>query len=210
MRRRSHHEEVASVAGSGGDLIAFHILYVRRFETPGADPHQAKPDSRLIGLWRWEDGEVNYFHVGRAGGKLPVSALRVISVDHTLDGELRQSELLALPATIDNKTFVSIAECEPSQLKLLVENGWTDDSLSAYWILQYQITGDVLTLQFTNSETWKQAVETGKIKGTIEKNQHGATRIRCIDTTENLAKFVAEAGDELFESKAEMRLKRVE
>jgi hypothetical protein len=115
-----------------------------------------------------------------------------------------------LPATIDNKTVVSIAKCEPSQLKLLIDNGWTDVSLSAYWILQYEIAGDVLTLQFTNTETWKQAVETGKIKGSIEKGDGGMTRVRCTDTMENLAKFVAEAGDDLFESKGEMRLKRVE
>lgn len=177
---------------------------------PVSDLHQAKPDSRLIGLWRPQDGQASYFHVGRAGGKLPRSALRVIIIDRTLDKELRQSELIAFPATLNNKTVVSIAECDPSQLKTMVENGWSDDSLSAYWILQYEIADDVLTLQFTNTETWKQAVETGKIKGSIEKDDGGMTRVRCTDTTENLAKFAAEAGDDLFESKREMRLKRVE
>lgn len=177
---------------------------------PVSDPHQAKPDSRLIGLWRFHNGEFCYFHVGRAGGKLPKSALRIISVTRTSGGELWPSELLALPATIDNKTIMSIAECEPSQMKLLVENGWTDDSLSVYRILQYEIAGDVLTLKFTKNETWKRAVESGKIKGLIEPDERGLTRVRCTDTMENLAKFVAEAGDDLFESKGEMRLKRVE
>ncbi len=176
---------------------------------PVSDPHQAKPDSRLIGLWRSPYGEASYFHVGRAGGKLPKSALRIISVGLTFDGELRQSELIAFPATIDSKTFLSIAECEPSQMQLLVENGWTDDSLSAYRILQYEIAGDVLTFQFTKNETWRQAVESGKIKGLIEPDERGLTRLRCTDTMENLATFVAEAGDDLFESKGEMRLKRV-
>ena len=54
----------------------------------------------------------------------------------------------------------------------------------------------------------KRAVEAGKIKGVIEKDQDGNPRASFTDTTENLAKFVAEAGDGLFSTDM-LRLERV-
>ena len=66
----------------------------------------------------------------------------------------------------------------------------------------------VLTLQLIDQEAKKRAVEAGKIKGMTEKDKDGNPRVHFTDTTENLAKFVAEAGDGLF-SKDVLRLERV-
>ena len=59
-----------------------------------------------------------------------------------------------------------------------------------------------------DGEAKKRAVDAGKIKGVIEKDQDGNTRVHFTDTTENLAKFVADSGDSLF-SKDVLRLERV-
>jgi len=66
----------------------------------------------------------------------------------------------------------------------------------------------VLTLQWIDGDAKKRAIEAGKIKGAIEKDQDGNTRFHFTDTTENLARFVAESGDTLF-SKDALRLERV-
>ena len=70
------------------------------------------------------------------------------------------------------------------------------------------VTGNALTVQWMDGEAKKRAVEAGKIKGKIEKDQDGNARAMFTDTTENLAKFVAEAGDDLF-SKDVLKLQRV-
>ena len=54
----------------------------------------------------------------------------------------------------------------------------------------------------------RQAIEGGKIKGVIEEREHHGSRIAFTDTTEDVARFVAGAGDGLF-SKDVLRLERV-
>jgi hypothetical protein len=70
--------------------------------------------------------------------------------------------------------------------------------------LRYQVDGDKLSIWFMDANARKQAINDGKIKGVVEQNKSKFT-----DTTENLARFVAEAGDGLF-SKKPLRLERVE
>jgi hypothetical protein len=103
---------------------------------------------------------------------------------------------------------LNVSEAEPSQLKSLEEKGWTDETFNKYLILRYQITGDVLTIQLIDQEAKKRAVEAGKIKGVMEKDKDGNTRVHFTDRTENLAKFAAAAGDDLF-SKDVLRLERL-
>jgi hypothetical protein len=110
--------------------------------------------------------------------------------------------------TIGDKHYLNVSEAEPSQLKSLEEKGWTDETFNKYLILRYQITGDVLTIQLIDQEAKKRAVEAGKIKGAVEKDKDGNPRVHFTDTTENLAKFVTAAGDDLF-SKDMLRLERV-
>ena len=161
-------------------------------------------------MWRFrgDGGEMNYYHIGHGGEKLPASVMQVVFVQHMPDGKMQSGELLVFPTTIGDKTYLNVTEAKPSQLKLLEEKGWTDETFNEYLILRYQITGDVLTIQLIDQEAKKRAVEAGKIKGMSEKDQDGNTRVHFTDTTENLAKFVAEAGDDLF-SKDVLRLERV-
>jgi hypothetical protein len=188
-------------------VAAFSLLLTSCFDTknPLSDPQKSKPDDRLSGVWRFrgDSGEMNYYHIGHVGEKLPASVMQVIFVQHMTDGSVESDKLLIFPTTIGDKTYLNVAEADASQLKLLEEKGWTNEAVKSYLILRYQITGDTLTIQWIDSDAKKRAVEAGKIKGTIEKDQGHFT-----DTTENLAKFVAEAGDDLF-SKDGLRLERV-
>jgi hypothetical protein len=117
-------------------------------------------------------------------------------------------ELLLFPTTIGDKTYLNVSDGKDAQVKLLEDKGWTAETVNAYLILRYQVTGDRLTVQWMDGEAKKRAVEAGKIKGKIEKDQDGNARAMFTDTTENLAKFIAEAGDDLF-SKDVLKLERV-
>jgi len=193
-------------------VAAFSLLLTSCFDTknPLSDPQKSKADDRLAGVWRFrgDGGEMNYYHIGHAGAKLPASVMRVVSVQHLPDGTMQSGELLVFPTTIGDKAYLNVTEAKPPQLKLLEETGWIDETFNEYLLLRYQITGDVLTIQLIDQEAKKRAVEAGKIKGMSEKDQDGNTRVHFTDTTENLAKFVAEAGDTLF-SKDGLRLERV-
>lgn len=193
-------------------IAACSLLLTSCFDTrnPLSDPQKSKADERLSGAWRFrgENGEMNYYHIGHAGEKLPASVMRVFFVQHRTDGTMQSGELLIFPTSIGDKMYLNAAEANPSQLALLEEKGWTDEAINKYLILRYQITGDVLTLQLIDQEAKKRAVEAGKIKGMSEKDQDGNIRVHFTDTTENFAKFVAEAGDDLF-SKDVLRLERV-
>ncbi len=188
-------------------IAACSLLLTSCFDSkvPLSDPQKSQPDDRLVGVWRFRGGEGdwNYYHFGRAGDELPASVLQVVYVQHSQDGNIRSGELLAFPTTLDGKTYLNVAETSPEQLQRLLEKGWTDQVLHEFLIFRYQITGDALSIQWIDNELKKKAVAAGKIKGTIEEDQgHFA------DTTENLAKFVAESGDTLF-SKDVLRLERL-
>lgn len=188
-------------------VAAFSLLLTSCFDSkhPLSDPQKSTPDQRLSGAWRFrgDSGEVNYYHFGHGGENLPASVMQGIFVQHMTDGSMESGQLLIFPTTIGDKTYLNVAESTASQLTLLEEKGWTDEAIKEYLILRYQITGDTLSIQWMNGDAKKRAIEAGKIKGVIEKDQGHFT-----DTTENVAKFVAEAGDDLF-SKDGLRLERV-
>lgn len=193
-------------------VAALSLLLTSCFDTknPLSDPQKSKPDDRLGGVWRFrgDGGEIDYYHIGHVGEKLPASIMRVVNVQHMPDRTMRFGELLIFPTTIGDKTYLNVAEAEPSQLTLLEEKGWTNETFNEYLILRYQITGDTLTIQWIDSKAKKRSVEEGKIKGMSEKDRDGNTRVHFTDTTENLAKFIADGGDSLF-SKDVLRLERV-
>lgn len=188
-------------------VAACSLLLTSCFDTknPLSDPKTSKADDRLAGVWRFrgDGGEMNYYHIGHGGEKFPASVMQVVFVQHMTDGSIESDRLLIFPTTIGDKTYLNVADIDTAQLKRIEENGWTSEAANAYLILRYQITGDTLTVHWIDSEAKKRAVEAGKIKGGIEKDP-----VHFTDTTENLAKFVAEAGDSLF-SKDELRLERV-
>jgi hypothetical protein len=150
---------------------------------------------------------VSYYHFGRVGNKLPAPVMRVAGIQHKPDFTMEQfSELLVFPTTIDGNTYLNVCDGKDEQLKVLEEKGWTAETVHAYLIFKYQIKDDVLVVQGMDKDAKQRAIESGKIKGVIEKDRF--TTVRFTDSTENLAKFVADVGDELF-SESVVRLERV-
>ena len=178
--------------------------------SPLSNPEKSKPDARLAGIWRLrnDDGDVIYYHMGRPGEKLPGSMLRVVGVKHTKNGNLEQGgELLIFPTTLGTGTYLNVADGSEQQIKLLEEKGRRPELFTNFFLPKYKIEGDRLLLWFMDGDAKRQAIESGKIKGLIRKEK-STTTVRFTDTTENLARFVASAGDSLF-SKEPIRLERV-
>jgi hypothetical protein len=194
-------------------MAAFCLLFTSCVDSkvPLSDPNMSQADERLAGNWRLrnDDGSVNNYRFVRAGDKFPASVMRVAGSSRKPDGTTEQfASLLLFPTTIGEKTYLNVTEGTDPKVKLVEEKGWTAETVNIYWIYRYQVTGDVLTVQGIDGDAKKRFIEAGKIKGKIEKGQDGNTKVYFNDTTENLVKFVAEAGDDLF-SKDVVRLERV-
>lgn len=194
-------------------MAATCLLFTSCFDSkvPLSDPGKSKTDQRLAGVWRLgnDDGSVTFYHFGRVGDKLPASVMRVVGIQHKWGGTMTQlDELLVFPTTIGDKTYLNVTDGNDEQMKVLAEKGWTAETVNDYSIFRYQIMADTLTVQWMDGDGKKRAVEAGKIKGKIEKDQDGNARTHFTDTTENLAKFVAEADDDLF-SRDVLKLQRV-
>jgi hypothetical protein len=183
-------------------------------KNPLSDPAQSKPDPRLAGIWRVvnEDGDTSYCHVGRAGDKLPPSVMVAVCVTHTKDGKVEGGgQMLLFPTVLGNTPYLNVAGCSngdnASHLTKMQQEGWKPGLLESYSICKYRIDGDKLLLWLMAEAAKKQAIASGKIKGSLV----GPTKIGpsvFTDSTENVARFVAAAGDSLFE-KEPKRLERV-
>ncbi|MCY2986408.1 MAG: hypothetical protein NTY19_00830 [Planctomycetota bacterium] len=194
-------------------MAAACLLFTSCFDStvPLSDPGKSKADERLAGVWRQrsESGEVNDYRFAPAGGKFPASVMRVAGSSRKSDGTTEQIEpLLLFPTTIGDKTYLNVTDGTEPKVKLVEEQGWTDETVNTYLILRYQVTGDTLAIQWMDGDAKKRAVEAGKIKGKINKDQDGNTRVSFTDTTENLTKFITTAGNDLF-SKDVLKLERV-
>ncbi len=84
-------------------------------ENPLSDPLKAKPDKQLAGIWRRTDDSngVEYYHVGRAGGKLPPGIMRAVGVVHNKDGTINPpEEMLLFSTTIGEKHFLELCRSQ--------------------------------------------------------------------------------------------------
>lgn len=174
-------------------------------KNPLSNPKTAKPDDRLIGLWRGQ-GDKNgatYYHVGRAGEPFPASMLRIVEVT-TDQGKVEPpEEYLAFPAVVEGKSYLNVV-VDAKQVKLLDQKGWNPDLVEAYTLLKYEVNGDRCVVWLIDSDAEERAIRSGKIKGEFKQNLPMFT-----DTSENVARFVAEAGDGLFNLAEPARFERL-
>jgi hypothetical protein len=181
-------------------------------ENPLSNRHTSKPDNRLVGVWR--HGDVSY-RIGHAGEDFPNDVLRVVEVTHSHAGAAPAAEYLAFPTVLGKNTYLNVMVTlfGDGQDKPFVsgEEQWKSlDSCPllkyqvSYLILKYQVDGNNLLVWGMDGEAKKRAIESGKIKGELIESE-----FRFTDTSENLARFVVEAGDSLWNTKKPVRLERV-
>jgi hypothetical protein len=177
-------------------------------KNPLSDPQTSKADERLLGVWREPVTDVErYYHVGHAGKKYPSSVLRVVAVTHRNGIVETPEELLAFPTVIGDKTFLNLVfDPDKKLIKLMDEKGWKAGEVDHYKFLKYQVDGDSLLIYQIDEHAKAKAIENGRIKGVPSRSNPNAP---FTDTTENVARFVAETGDNLWITKEPVRYERV-
>jgi hypothetical protein len=193
--------------------LAFASLLVLGCEdskNPLSDPQSAKGDGRLAGVWRTrnDSGDVSYYHIGCLGEKLPSGVMRVVSTTHSADGKLQApDQYLLFPTTLGQESYLNLVAAKAEQVKQIEENGWSAAGLGSYLLFKYKFKGDALLVWAIDNEAKRKAIEAGKIKGTVEQREND-TKALFTDSSENVARFVTQAGDSLFAQEV-VRLERV-
>jgi len=172
-----------------------------------SDPKTAKADERLSGVWRDRSGDGDvYYHVGHAGEKFPACMMRVVWIKHSKGNVEPPENCLIFPTVIGGKSYLNVIwakEC----VNNLDEKGWKADAVNSYMLLKYQFDGDKLMVNAIDEHAKAKAIENGEVKGLPSRINPNAP---FTDTTENLARFVAEAGESLWDTKNPVRFERVD
>jgi len=177
-------------------------------KNPLSDPQTAKPDERLIGVWRGPDGDGDvYYHIGHAGEKFPASVMRIVEIRHDKGNMEPPEEYLAFPTAIKGKTYLNLVHGgDTNMVKRLDEKGWKAVDVDCYTFLKYELDGDTLVMWIIGEQAKQESIEGGKINGVTKPNEIS----KFTDTTDNLAHFVAEAGDSLWNTEEPCRLERLD
>ena len=170
---------------------------------PLSDPQNVTADEGLVGVWREEDGEV-YYRIDHAGKKFPKGVMRVVAITRNQASIEPPEEYLAYSALLAGKAYLNVVVDE-KQVTLLNAEGWNAAVVDAYIFVKYQLDGDNLTVWLTDEKAKEQAIKIGKIKGVAHNDQVA----RFTDTTENIIRFIANAGDSLWNTKEPCRFERV-
>jgi hypothetical protein len=178
-------------------------------KNPLSSPADSSPDKQLIGIWQHDGGtNTTYYLVGYLGGEALKNVMRVVIATREKDGKLQQPEQgMLFPTALEGTSYLNLAAADQNQLAKVQDKGWQSNLFESYFILKYRVEGDVLLVWPIEPDTKKKAIKAGTIKGEI-KNANGGRSVRFTDTTENLARFVAESEDELF-AKEPLRFQRV-
>jgi len=183
-------------------------------KNPLSDPHASKPDNRLLGVWRCQNdsGDVTDYHVSHAGKIFPDSVMRVVAIRRVQGKEQPPEEFLVFPTVLGGKTYLNfvggngylvygdLPDKDRKPVKLIEEKGRQADLVERYIFLKYEVNGDKLVVWLIDKDGQERAIKSGKVKGKAAD---------FTDTTENVARFVTEAGDSLFKMKEPGRLERV-
>ena len=169
-------------------------------KNPLCTPEEAQKAPGLMGVWRSEskEGNVTYYHVGPAGGKLPDSVMRIVTIEHGKDGTLLPpGQMLAFSSGVGAKRYLNIAFIDDKDLEQFEQAGWKPDLVKGYLLIQYDVTGDALTIREMDSHAKRRVIETKRLQGTIDKNA-----IFFTDAPQKIADLLAQPeGQELFTQK---------
>jgi hypothetical protein len=140
------------------------------FQNPLSDPASAKADARLEGVWisigDKEENTLTFKTVDAATMHLAVSGNP-------------PDEFTMFPTTLDGRTYMNLKAASPTQ-----EVGRN------YLIVLYEFTADGrLQLRLLRSEAFQQAIEQGKLHGTLSGSGNDK-EVLVTESTDKLAEFI--------------------
>ncbi len=153
-------------------------------EKPLSMPGQEGLDKRLYGSWWWKEGnEIGFLLFGLDDKS---TLMRIMMVGIGKDDELDYSVFSAHRTRIGENDYLNVKQIDPK------------DESSGYMFVKYRVTEDSLGISIIGSKTMEKAVETGRLKGTIEQGKW-ATSITLQDEPATLRSFVKKHDKDLFQ-----------
>ncbi len=165
-------------------------------QAPLSSADTAKVDEGIVGTWResTNDGETIY-HVGLAGDKYPAGMLRIVTVTSHNSTLEAPSHYIGYTTTLNGKSYLNLVMDE-AKIKSFGQSGWDAEKVDGYFFVKYKLDGDKGTVWSIDSNARKEAIKAGKIKGVME----GQDDSHFTDSSENVAKLLSAAGDDLWSS----------
>lgn len=168
-----------------------------QFEQPVSDPALAQQDLDLHGLWVHQQSEagLQYLHIGGESEK-PLDANReepelglMRLIYSSYDAKSRK---LGGPLTF--RFFAShVGDVAIANLVLPFE-GSTETGPTTFWLMKYRVSGNQLETWTMNNDAAAQAVESGALRGIVEREGRRIKRVLISDSSENVATFLAQGG----------------
>ena len=98
-------------------------------DNPLSDPNKSTVDPGLLGVWRLQtkEGDLIYYHVGKAGEKFPAGMLRAVTITHNKKGEVPRPEpndTLVFTTTLGNNHYLNITSLNADKIKTLGDAKW--------------------------------------------------------------------------------------
>ncbi len=187
-------------------VLALFVAGCENSENPASDPEKTEPAPELHGVWRtqWSEDEVQFFHVGAAGGNLPETMMRMELVTHKKTGELVTHDqlMVVIPGGTDEKPILSAAAMDRDSFAKIQTEGWNPEAAGDYFLNTYRLDDEKLFVRGVDREEKRRLIETGEMDGRIMEPEGRFTwvRIRLTTPTEKLAEFLASPdADALFD-----------
>ncbi len=180
-------------------------------ENPASDPQEAEPVTQLHGVWRTEvnGGDIQFYHVGTAGGNLPESMLRVELITHKENDELETHNqlMIFIPGAVDDRPVLSGAAIDRESFAAMYNDGWDPERVGDYFLFTYRLDGGELFLRGIDHGEKRRLIEDGEIEGEIaaREGRFAWTSAKFTVPTETLAEFLASpAADSLFAEREQL------
>lgn len=139
-----------------------------------------KLDSSIIGTWYWnEPNETGYVHIGLDSEQ----RYKIVMVETNGSGDIKTSEFLAHSSALKTGRYLNVVSLEKSSSK-------------AFLFIRYEVSKEGLNLFLPDSSVFEKAVESKMLKAQFLKGKNKG--IVLVDSSKNLAKFVAENDGALF------------
>jgi hypothetical protein len=168
-------------------------------DQPLSDPAKSAVDEKLFGFWLVKDDgrgrDVWVFGRAPAVGKNdPPGLMRMASVRISPKDEVDEpGSMLIFPSQIGGNSYFNVID---EKMFNASTKNWHTAKL-AYLLAKYRVTGDRLEIWSGNYSRVGAAIDKGLVKGEVTREKDGKVKTaKLTDTTENLAKFLQNGGDE--------------
>jgi hypothetical protein len=150
------------------------------------EPNKEQIDPSVLGTWFWKDkDESGYIHIGL---DKKTKLIRLIMIEMKKNNKLKSTELTGHTSSLKGNNYLNLKWAHPE-----------DDKSAGYIFIKYSVTSDGLGLGlgFINSDVVKKSIESGVLKGKVEKAEW-LSSVTITQGSKKLQKFIIKNDKALF------------